>query len=98
MGIFYNPPPPAGRTAVTPPEPHVPIGTQGQQPPRYSTALMLVAVLASWPQPLEPRLSKPNDQQQKFAPLTLTYGQQPPRVGTALPTFYETLIGQWPLD
>ena len=41
MGIFYHPPPPAGRTAVTPPEPHVPIGTQGSQPPRYKTALML---------------------------------------------------------
>lgn len=77
MGIYYNPPPPAGRTAVTPPEPHVPIGTQGNPPPRYSTALMLVAVLASWPVDLEPRLARPNEQRVKIAPLTLTYGAQP---------------------
>lgn len=98
MGIFYTPPPPAGRTAVTPPEPHVPIGTQGNPPPRYTTALMLVAVLASWPLDLEPRLSRPNDQQQKIAPLTLTYGQQPPRVGTSRPTFAATIAAAWPLD
>lgn len=99
MGIFYNPPPPpTGSNAATPPEPHVPIAPQGQQPPRYSTALMLVAVLASWPQPLEPRLAKPNDQQQKVAPLTLPYGQQPPNVGTLAQTEYAVLVGQWPLD
>jgi hypothetical protein len=92
MGIFYNPPPPpTGSTAATPPDRHVPIGTQGSQPPRFSSAIMLVAVLASWPQDLEPRLTRPNDQQQKIAPLTLPYGQQPANVGTSIASEY-TLI------
>lgn len=103
MGIFYNPPPPAGRTAVTPPEPHVPIGTQGSQPPRYTTVLMLAVVLASWPQDLEPRLQRPNEQRVKIAPLTFTYGQQPPRfsvasqmavVGLAWPPDLEPRLGR----
>jgi len=96
MGIFYNPPPPAGRTAVTPPEPHVPVGTQGSQPPRFTTALMLAAVLASWPQDLEPRLARPNDQRQKIAPLTLSYGQQPPRFSVASMMAQAGLA--WPAD
>lgn len=99
MGIFYNPPqPPTANNAGTPPEPHVPVGTQGNPPPRYSTALMLVAVLASWPADLEPRLSKPNNQQQRIAPLTLTYGQQPPVTGTATATEYALIAGAWPAD
>lgn len=98
MGIYYNPPPPAGRTLVTPPEPHVPIGTQGSQPPRYTTAVMLVAVLASWPQSLEPRLTRPNEQQQKIAPLTLTYGQQPNPQGPITAVEYAAVVASWPPD
>src|SRR6185369_4292713 len=61
MGIFYNPPPPpTANNAGTPPEPHVPIGTQGNQPPRRTTALMMAVVLMSWPQDLEPRLARPH--------------------------------------
>jgi hypothetical protein len=97
MGIFYNPPPPpTANNAGTPPEPHVPIGTQGAQPPRYRVTMMMVAVLASWPQDLEPRLTKPNDQQTKIAPLTLAYGQQPPRFSIA--TRMEVIGNAWPLD
>jgi hypothetical protein len=33
-------------------------------------------ILSTWPADLEPRLTRPNDQQQKIAPLTLTYGDQ----------------------
>jgi hypothetical protein len=98
MGIFYNaPPPPTASNAGTPPEPHVPIATRGSQPPRYTTALMLVAVLASWPQDLEPRLQRPNDlQRTKIAPLTLTYGQQPPRYSVA--SLMNAAVAAWPPD
>src|SRR3954471_15745749 len=97
MGIFYNPPqPPTANNAGTPPEPHAPIGNQGSQPPRYSTVLMMAAVLASWPQDLEPRLHQKNTQQNKIAPLTLTYGQQPPRYSIASQM---AVIGNaWPPD
>lgn len=100
MGIFYNPPPPpTANNAGTPPEPHVPIGTQGNQPPRYTTALMLVAVLAGWPADLEPRLARPNDQQKtKIAPLTLTYGQQPQPQGPLTNAEYTQLVTSWPPD
>lgn len=81
---------------MTPPEPHVPIGTQGAQPPRFTTVLMLAAVLASWPQDLEPRLARPNDQQQKIAPLTLPTGQQPPRFSIA--SRMAQVVGAWPAD
>lgn len=98
MGIFYHPPPPAGRTAVTPPEPHVPIGTQGSAPPRYSTAVMLVAVLAAWPPDLEPRLARPNEQRQTIAPLTLTYGQAPTPQGPLTTLEYGSVVAAWPSD
>jgi hypothetical protein len=99
MGIFYNPPPPpTASTAGTLPEPHVPIGTQGSEPPRRSIALLMVAVLASWPQDLEPRLGKPNNERTTIAPLTLTYGQQPPLVGTSVPADYELVLASWPPD
>src|SRR5438105_1125357 len=99
MGIFYNPPPPpTANNAGTPPERHVPIGTQGNQPPRYTTALMVAAVLASWPADLEPRLSRPNDQRQKIAPLTLTYGQQPVPAGPITVPEYTQLVASWPPD
>jgi len=98
MGIFYHPPqPPTANTAGTPPEPHVPIGTQGAQPPRYTTAVMMVAVLASWPADLEPRLARPNNQQQRIAPLTLTYGSQPTPTA-ALNTSEFQAISAWPQD
>lgn len=95
MGIFYNPPPPAGRTAVTPPEPHVPIGTQGTPPPRYTTVLMLAAVLASWPADLEPRLQRPNDQRVKIAPLTFTYGAQPPPIAPLAVAELTQIVSAW---
>jgi len=101
MGIFYNPPsPPSGTNAATPPEPHIPIAKQGDPPPRRQTAavLAIVAVLASWPADLEPRLTRPNDQRQTIAPLTLTYGQQPPRRGFLTPPVVQTLVASWPLD
>jgi hypothetical protein len=98
MGIFYNPPqPPTANNAGTLPEPHAPIGTQGNAPPRYSSALMLVAVLASWPADKEPRLQRPNDQQQKVVTLTLATGDQPPVVGTASRPVYRLIADQWPL-
>lgn len=95
MGIFYSPPPPVVRSAVTPPEPHAPIGTQGDQPPRYTSALMLVAVLASWPADLEPRLVKPNNQQQKIAPLTLAYGDQPTASHLQATTSWPPTVAAW---
>ncbi len=99
MGIFYNPPPPpTANNAGTPPEPHVRIGTQGNQPPRRTTALMMAVVLMSWPQDLEPRLARPNDQRQKIAPLTLTYGRQPPPSGPVTVLEYAQLVGSWPTD
>lgn len=103
MGIFYNPPPASqGPVNSTPPIPHVAIGTQGSQPPRMAraTAVMMVAVLASWPADLEPRLQRPNDTQKtKIAPLTLTYGQQPPRQPPMpYPTTLTQLVASWPTD
>jgi hypothetical protein len=96
MGIFYNPPqPPTASNAGTPPEPHVPIGTQGSQPPRYSTVLMMTAVLASWPADLEPRLHQQNTQQNKIAPLTLAYGQQPPQRAPLAVLNQSTILATW---
>jgi hypothetical protein len=96
MGIFYNPPqPPTANNAGTPPEPHAPIGTQGSQPPRYSTVLMMAAVLASWPADLEPRLHQQNAQQNKIAPLTLTYGQQPPQRAPLAVLNQSTILATW---
>lgn len=97
MGVYYQPPQPPTASG-TPPEPHVPIGTQGSAPPRRTIAVLMLAVLASWPADLEPRLGKPNERQQQIAPLTLTYGQQPARIGTSPQTRYETAVGSWPLD
>jgi hypothetical protein len=54
----------------------------------------MVAVLASWPADLEPRLQRPNDQQQKIAPLTLAYGSQP-QPSSALSVPNATTIAQW---
>jgi hypothetical protein len=96
MGIFYNPPqPPTASNAGTPPEPHAPIGTQGSQPPRYSTVLMLTAVLASWPADLEPRLHQKNTQQNKIAPLTLTYGAQPTPQPPLSTVELAQIVGTW---
>lgn len=96
MPIFYNPPPPpTANSAGTPPEPHVPIGTQGMLPPRYTTALMLTAVLASWPLDLEPRLAKPNAQRTTIAPLISTIAQ-PPNVAAA--ARMAQLFAAWPPD
>lgn len=65
MGIFYHPPPHVqpGPVNSTPPIPHVAIQAQGDQPPRrqVASAMMMVAVLASWPTDLEPRLQSPNN-------------------------------------
>lgn len=55
------------------------------------------AILASWPADLEPRLWRPNDQQQKIAPLTLTYGDQPIPTGPLTPTARQ-IIASWPQD
>jgi hypothetical protein len=96
MGIFYNPPqPPTANNAGTPPEPHVPIGTQGSQPPRYSTVLMMTAVLASWPADLEPRLQAPNNQQNKIAPLTLAYGSQPAPIPALAISELTPIMASW---
>ncbi len=55
---------------------------------------MLVAVLASWPQDLEPRLPKPNAQRVSIAPLTLTYGAQ--RLNPPLSVVELTkIVGSW---
>lgn len=95
MGIFYNPPqPPTANNAGTPREPHVPVGTQGTLPPRFSNAVMLAVVLASWPASLEPRLQAPNNTQQKIAPFTLSYGDQPPLVGVSAANRY--VRASWP--
>lgn len=96
MPIYYPPPPAQGRTSGTPPEPHVPIGTQGSAPPRYSPAVMLGVVLAAWPAPLEPRLGRPNASQTAIAPLTLVYGTPPSPQGP-LAVAEQALIGAaWP--
>jgi hypothetical protein len=88
MAFFYPPPPPSQSASYAPPVPHEP-QTSGDQPPRrqVQAALMMVAVLASWPASLEPRLQAPNNQQNKIAPLTLPRGDQPPpRQTYRLPT------------
>jgi hypothetical protein len=69
----------------------------GQQPPRYSIAVRMAIVLASWPADLEPRLQRPNDQQVKIAPLTLIYGNRPP-VQAPLSAASRIAIAAWPLD
>jgi hypothetical protein len=81
MAFFYPPPPPSqGSTASTLPIPHAQQQSGESQPPlrQVQAVVAMVAVLASWPASLEPRLQAPNNQQNKIAPLTLPYGQQPP--------------------
>lgn len=91
MAFFYNPPPPPPTASYAPPVPHRAQPTAGNEPPRrqVQSALAMVAVLASWPASLEPRLQAPNNQQVKIAPLTLPTGQQPaPRQAFRLPTVW----------
>lgn len=83
MGHFYNPHQPSqGPTNSTPPIPHATIPPQGDQPPRRqaATAMMMVAVLASWPADLEPRLQPPNNQRVQSA-----QNIPPPPVVTVVP-------------
>lgn len=101
MGHFYNPPPPSqGPVNSTLPIPHDPIPPQGDQPIRGQVVpvLAMVAVLASWPADLEPRLQTPNNQQNKIAPLTLTYGQQPQPTSFLPAPAFTTIVASWPLD
>jgi hypothetical protein len=99
MGLFSVPPPIATQGPVnsTPPIPHSPIGTQGDQPPRRQVAavLAMVSVLASWPADLEPRLARPNDQQQKIAPLTVTYGTAPLPAPFLMPVELRQIVESW---
>lgn len=102
MGNFYNPPPfTQGAVNSTLPVPHDPIPAQGDQPPRLQTAavLAMMAVLASWPADLEPRLARPNDQRVTIAPLTLSYGAAPqPQSGisvTELAQIVSTWVPAW---
>jgi hypothetical protein len=100
MGWFYPPPPASqGASSSTPPLPHDPIPAQGTSPPplrQAALAVTMVAVLASWPSDLEPRLQRPNAQRTSIAPLTLTYGQQPPRYSIA--GQMAQIAGIWPTD
>lgn len=97
MGIFYNPPqPPTANSGGTPPEPHIPVGNQGSQPPRHTAALMLAVVVATWPTDLEPRLPV-KVLQNHIAPLTLVYGSQPPVIGIT-PVERQVTFSSWPLD
>lgn len=101
MSLWQTPPPvSAGNSSATPPIPHAPIGTQGDPPPRQqvAAALMMVAVLASWPSDLEPRLQGPNNSRVKIAPLTLATGQQPPNVGPITPVELRLIVNAWPTD
>jgi hypothetical protein len=71
----------------------------GQQPPvqpPLSAASRLI-ILQAWPADLEPRLQRPNDQQNKIAPLTLTYGTRPP-VRAPLSIASRIIIAAWPAD
>lgn len=81
MSLWSQPLPPQviGPVNSTLPIPHDPIPAQGDQPPRrqVATALAMATVLALWPSPDDQRLQRPNDQQQRIAPLTLTYGVIP---------------------
>jgi hypothetical protein len=91
MAFFYPPPPPfaQGSASYAPPIPHEPPPSAGSEPPRrqVQAALMMVAVLASWPADQEPRLHTRNANTVKIAPLTLPTGQQPPpRQTYRLPT------------
>jgi hypothetical protein len=99
MGIFYNPPPPGNQGPVnsTPPLPHAPQATGESQPPRrqVAAALAMVAVLASWPADLEPRLHPKNASQNKIAPLTLTYGAQPTPTSALSTLELAQLVATW---
>lgn len=100
MGIYYNPPqPPMASNAGTPPEPHAPIPSQGNQPPfrQVAAAVMMASVLAAWPADAEPRLQFPNNQQRKIAPLTLAFEPQPPQIGTSQAT-QRVIYASWPSD
>lgn len=71
---------------------------QGQVPYR-STALMMSVVLAVTAATADAStLSRPNAEQIKIAPLTLTYGDQPVVRGQLPRPAYQLLVGQWPLD
>jgi hypothetical protein len=101
MGHFYNPPPSTqGPVASTLPIPHDPIPAQGDPPPRRQrlAVVAMVAVLASWPADLEPVLQRPNNTQQKIAPLTLPYGQPPTPAGPLSVVEYGQLVASWPPD
>lgn len=102
MGIFYNPPqPPTANNAGTPPEPHIPIGAQGTSVPpsrARAFAVTMAILVAAWPADLEPRLTRPNDQQTKIAPLTLAYGQQPRPQPFLTTVELHQIVASWPTD
>lgn len=102
MGNFYNPPLPSqGNSNSTLPLPHDPIPAQGTSPPplrQAALAVTMMAVLASWPADLEPRLQAPNNQQNKIAPLTLTYGQVPKPQPFLTNVELQLLVASWPPD
>lgn len=101
MSLWSGPPPPQviGPVNSTLPIPHAPISVPPQAPPPLRpVAVAMAIVLASWPQDLEPRLQAPNNQQNKIAPLTLTYGQQPVPRAQYNPTLLNTIVSSWPVD
>ena len=92
--------PTSATSSGTPPTPHDPIAPQGDPPPRRQVfaALLIATVLASWPSADDQRLQRPNDQQQKIAPLTLTYGRQPTPSGFLSAAELGQIIASWPPD
>jgi hypothetical protein len=99
MAFFYPPPPLPPSSSVTPPTPHEPQGSTGDQPPRLQVGatIAMVAVLA-WPASLEPRLHQQNTQQNKIAPLTLPGGDQPPTRQVENARGLAFTLASWPLD
>lgn len=76
---------------AVPPTPTIPA-------PPMSVVQRAWTALTSWPADLEPRLGRPNNQQQKIAPLTLTYGTSPQPRGFLSALVLRLLTGEWPLD
>ena len=76
------------------------IGTPVNPPPiqGVTAIVMMATIVGAWPTDLEPRLQYPNNQQNKIAPLTLTYGQQPPRIFPVQPTTQLAVLPQWQQD
>lgn len=68
-------------------------------PPRTSVLAKMQAALAWWPpSDLEPRLGKPNNEQQKIAPLTLIAGDAPTPRPPIVQTLLRIIKDWWPFD